>query len=61
MALNKTKPFGEIWGGDLPYKYLQDNKFFNEAGKEVTEKGELLEVHKKPGPKPKAKDSVASD
>jgi len=42
MSLNKLKPFGEVHGL-CAYKFMQDGKFFNGQGEEVTEKG--LTVH----------------
>ena len=40
--LNKNKPFGEVHG-HAPYQYMQDNKFFNSQGYQVSESGELIE------------------
>lgn len=41
--LDKTKPYGEVCGGPLPYLYEQNNKFFNAAGHEVDSTGKVIE------------------
>lgn len=38
MNLDRSKPFSEAWGS-VPYRYLQDGRFFNGAGEEVAEDG----------------------
>lgn len=40
MALNKSKPCSEVCGFGIPYKFEQNNKFFDQHGNEVTDKGE---------------------
>lgn len=38
MNLDRSRPFSEAWGS-VPYRYLQDGRFFNGAGEEVAEDG----------------------
>ena len=41
-TLNKQKPYGTVCGTGFPYHFEQNGKFFNQAGLEVNEKGELI-------------------
>lgn len=36
-TLNKKQPFGEVWGGNLPYRYTQNGKKFLSDGSEFVE------------------------
>lgn len=42
MKLDKSLPHGEVFG-HAPWRYLQNEKFFNAQGDEVTENGVLVE------------------
>ena len=35
MSLNRNRPYGEIWGGSVPARFVQDGRFFDQAGEEV--------------------------
>lgn len=41
--LNKDKPYGEVFGGVLKYKYEQNNKYYNALGEEVDNTGRVIE------------------
>jgi len=41
--LNRKKPYATVHGGNYPYVFEQNHKFFNENGDEVLANGELAE------------------
>ena len=40
MPFNKSKPYGEVCGLGISYKFVQNNKFYDHHFNEVTKKGE---------------------
>lgn len=44
MALNRNKPYGEVYGPNITHKYEQDGRLFNHKGIQVDDKGKVLEV-----------------
>lgn len=42
---NKSKPYGEVCGPNVPYKYEQDGRYYDQQFNEVTDKGELIARH----------------
>ncbi len=48
MRLDKSKPFGEVYG-EHPYRYEQHGHYFNGAGQEVDKNGRpVLELKEEP-------------
>lgn len=50
MKLDKSKPYGEVYG-TCPYRYEQGGKYFNGAGNEVSKEGRAILELKKDEPK----------
>lgn len=44
MALNRNKPFGEVYGVGATHKYEQGGQLFNDQGLQVDDTGKILEV-----------------
>lgn len=45
--LDKSKPYGEVWGTDVPYSFEQNGKYYLLDGTEVTKDGKK-KVQSKP-------------
>ena len=51
--LDKSKPYGEVFGTGINHKYTQNGKFYSSSGFEVNEKGNK----KRPNSKVKSSDN----
>lgn len=51
-AFDKNKPYSEIWGGNVPARYEQEGRYYNNAGQQVHLKPEHYSAESGPAPPP---------
>jgi len=61
MMFDKNKPYGELHGKNVKYRYIQDEKFYLLDGTEVDEAGDKIKSRIIPKTEVKAKAKVKAD